>query len=92
MPRKLLVIGQQLSSIVDEGTPTPITHADQAAEKFGYGSMLHQMFEKLRNANDWQEAYAIPLNDEVSGTFASGNVQFSGSSFAAGTISLWIGG
>ncbi len=92
MPRKLLVIGQQLSSVVEEGTPTPITHADQAAEKFGYGSMLHQMFEKLRNANDWQEAYAMPLDDLVAGTPEVINIQFAGSSISAGTVNLWVGG
>ena len=90
---KLLAIGQRLSTgTVLAGVPTRITSAAQAEEAFGRGSMLSAMFNALKAANAYTETWAIALNDDAGGVFATGTLTFSGTVTRAGTLFLYIAG
>ncbi|WP_334128280.1 phage tail sheath subtilisin-like domain-containing protein [Sneathiella sp.] len=93
MPRKILMIGQMLSTAtVAEATPVPVTDPAGAAVAFGYGSMLHQMAIRLRDANNYHQLVCMGLADASAGTAASGDISFTATSVKAGTLNLWIGG
>ncbi len=93
MPSCILVIGQKFSSgTAAENTPIQVLDVAQAEALFGRGSMLHRMFDALKNNNRKTESWAIPLLDSDSGVAATGSVAFSGSVTLAGTLSLYIAG
>lgn len=90
---KLMVIGQRLSTgTVAEGVPTRITSADQAEQAFGRGSMLAEMFTKLKAANRYTESWAIALDENAAGVAASGTLTVTGTATSAGTLNLYIAG
>jgi phage tail sheath gpL-like len=88
-----LVIGQRLSSgsVVAE-VPTKVTSAAQAAEAFGFGSMLHKMAQKYFLNNTSQDTTFVALDDNGSGAAASGSFAFTGTATENGTIYAYIGG
>jgi len=93
MQHRILVIGQRLATgNVAENVLTKITNANQAAAAFGIGSMVHQMCEKLRGANDWQEVNVLALDDKAAGVAATGSILLGGASIKSGTVNLYIGG
>lgn len=93
IPRKLLVIGQKLTAgTVDELVPTAVTSAEQAETFFGRGSMLAQMFAALKVANRYTETIGIAIDELAGGTAATGDITFSGTVTAAGTLNLYIAG
>ena len=90
---KLLVIGQRLSSgAVAEAVPTRITSYNQAEEAFGRGSMLAEMFRKIKKIDQFTETWAIALDDNGAAAAAGGSVAVSGTATATGTITLYIAG
>lgn len=87
-----LIIGPMLSTgkaTADE--LTYVSSAEQAAELFGHGSILHRMVSAYRNQDSTGTLYVMPLEDPSSGVAATKTVTVTGSATAAGTISLYIG-
>ncbi len=58
----------------------------------GTGSILAGMIDAYRAADPTGEMWALPLVDDAGGTAATGAVTFTGTSTAAGTVPLYIGG
>lgn len=92
LPFKCLIVGQRLSTgTVAALTPKRITSAQQAANYFGEGSILHRQAIAWFEDNTLTEVWAVAF-DDPSGAAATGNINFSGPSTAAGTLNLYIGG
>lgn len=93
LSQKLLVLGQRLAAgTVAAGVPVRITSAAQAEESFGRGSMLSAMFNALKAANRFTESWAIALDDDAAGAFATGSATFAGPATESGTLNLYVGG
>lgn len=90
--RALLVGHRRSTGTVAALTPKQITGSDQAATWFGSGSMLHHMAEAWFRQSQLVETWAIAVDENAGGTAAMHNVAFSGTSTAAGSVYLWIGG
>lgn len=92
-PYRALLIGQRRSAgTVAELVPTRITSAAQASAYFGVGSMLHGMAEAWFASQQFTELWAVALDDPDGGTAASGELAFSGTATAAGTLFLLLAG
>ncbi|MBM3928930.1 MAG: phage tail protein, partial [Sphingomonadales bacterium] len=92
-PTRVLLIGQRLAAgTVAAGVATRIVTADQAAQAFGRGSMLHAMAAAFKKADGTTECWAIALDDLGAGVAASGTITATGPATAAGTIQLLIAG
>lgn len=93
MPYKALLIGQRLAAgTVAAGIQTRISSADQAKEYFGRASMLAQQAEAWFANNRFTELWAIGLDDNPAGNFATGTITMSGPATESGTLNLYIGG
>lgn len=93
IPTKILVLGQKLASVnLPVSNPVRITSADQAADLFGRGSMLHMMFVALKANNRFTESWAYVLADDEAAQAATGAVTFSAAATAAGTLEFYVGG
>ncbi len=88
-----LVIGQKL---VTGKSPAEaavrITRANEAAEHFGEGSMLHAMCKVLLDNNSFAETWAVALNDADYGVAATGKITFQTDNVQAGTLYLYLAG
>lgn len=71
---------------------TYITTADDARSRFGAGSQAARMVEAYRRNDPFGELWVLPVADAGSSTAATGTIAVSGTSTAAGTISLYIAG
>lgn len=95
MERRLLLIGQRLSAGT-ESALTPVRlgsqAADQAANAFGQGSMLHGMAAAARKASDYVDIWAIGLDDDEAGQAATGKISITGAPLVNGTLNVYIGG
>lgn len=92
-PTKTLLIGQRLAAgAVAALTPTRIVSADQAAQAFGRGSMLHAMAAAYRAGDDLTELWAIGLSDLAGGTAATAQITVTAAATAAGVIALMVDG
>ena len=92
-PFKILVVGQKLASGSHAALdPVRVTSADEAAEKFGKGSMMHRQFIALKNNNSVTESIAIALDDLGAGAAATGKIAMTAASAKAGTLNLYIAG
>lgn len=90
---RLIVIGQKLSTgTAPVDAPARVLTADDAAELFGRGSMLHEMFVALKAANRFTETWALPVADDLAAVAAAGSVTIGGAATAAGVINLYIAG
>ena len=90
---KILVLGQKLSSgTVAANTPKLVTSAELAKGYFGIGSMLANMFERLKAANNYTETWAIALDDNTSGVAAIKTITVSGNATEARTLNIYIAG
>lgn len=88
-----LILGQKLAAgTVAELVPTLVTSADQAAEYFGEGSMLHGMARAWFENNQVTKAMFCAIDDAGVGADASGTLTVTGPSTAAGTIYLYVAG
>jgi phage tail sheath gpL-like len=93
MPSRILVLGQMLTAgAAAPLTPIDVLAADQAAELFGRGSMLHRAVRALKAANRFTKLTVIALQDDPAGAAAGGSITFTGPATAAGTIALMIAG
>jgi phage tail sheath gpL-like len=92
-PYKIIHIGQKLAAGSQAALePTQITSADQAGEKFGFGSVLHKMLEGQFEVNKSTETWAVALADDNAGVKASGSFAFSGTASESGVVYCYIGG
>lgn len=90
---KILVIGQKLAAgTAPAGVPILVTSAELAKGYFGIGSMLANMFERLKGANNYTETWAIPLNDNGAGVAATKTITITGAATESRTLNLYIGG
>lgn len=90
---KVLVIGQRLATgSVAQGVPTRVTNEAQAESFFGRGSMLAEMLKSMKAVDRFMETWAIALDDNGAGAFATGTVTVGGAPTASGTYNLYIGG
>jgi len=90
---KILVIGQRLAAgTVAAGVPTRILSAAQGEDFFGRGSMLAAMLAGLQGANTYTECWAVALDDNAAGAFASGTITLGGSPTEAGTLNCYVAG
>ncbi len=96
MDRKLLMIGQRLTSgSVAANVPTRVLNADLAAGYFGRGSMLHNMakaLDKVKARYGLIDVYAVALDDLPAGVAAAGTINLTGTVTQAGILTAWIGG
>lgn len=90
--QSLLIGGRTTGGTVAELIISRITSADEAGEKFGVGSQLHNMAERWFQNNKFTPTYMVALDDDVAGVPATGTVTFTGTATAAGTIYLYVGG
>lgn len=87
-----LIIGPKLASgKALAGELTYVSSAEQAAELFGQGSILHRMVAAYRNQDSSGTLFVMPLEDPEAGVAATKTVTVTGTATAAGTISLYIG-
>jgi len=91
-PYTALHIGNRLSTgTVAELTPKLVTSADQAAQFWGSGSMLHLMavawFANNRTVKLWQIA-----QDDGAGAKATSDLTVTGTATADGTVYLYVNG
>lgn len=92
-PARVLLVGQMLAAgTATEAVPERITRADQAPALFGAGSVLAEMVEAFRAANQTTDVYAVGLDDPAGGVAAAGSLVLSGSPSASGTLAVYIGG
>lgn len=90
---KMLVIGQRLSSgIIPAGQAVRITRKEDGVNYFGRGSMLAQQIEAALKVNPYTEFWAIALDDNAAGAFATGTITIGGAPTESGTLYLRIGG
>ncbi len=93
VPNRILVMGQRLAAgTVAQGVPKQILSAAQGEGFFGRGSMLASMLAALKSANNYTECWAVALDDNGAGAFATGTTTFTGSPTANGTLNLYIAG
>lgn len=92
-PTKVLVVGQKLAGAPGAVlTPILITNKDQGKVLFGAGSQLAQMLERFKGVNSFVEVWAIAQVDAGASTAAVGEISFTGTATAAGTLPIYIGG
>lgn len=93
MPHKILVMGQRLATgAVQAGVPTRLLSAAQAQADFGRGSQLAAMVAAVKGANPFTEAWAVALDDLVTGVAAQGTVTLTATSPAAGGMAFYVAG
>lgn len=89
----VLIIGQRLESgTLAAETIAPISSAAEAAALCGRGSIGHLMAAAALAAHPYGDHRVVMLADADDSTAAAGSVVFSGTSSAAGTVALYIGG
>jgi phage tail sheath gpL-like len=91
---RLIMTGQKLASGTKAANvPVLVTSAAEAAQFFGIGSMLANMFTAWFANNKTTQIYGLPLADEGGAVAAtSATLPFTGPATAAGTLYLYIGG
>ena len=93
IPHKVLVPGQYNSGkSPTDNVPQLILNKEDAWDRYGRGSMLSNMIEKIFDAGGIFEVYALPLADDESATVADGSIAFSGTATAVGTVATYING
>lgn len=91
--QKNLLIGlRSAAGSVAANMPRRIVSADQAADHFGRGSMLHAMVVAMLLANASTELWAVALDADAGGTAATWTVTMTGPATASGPIALMIAG
>jgi phage tail sheath gpL-like len=93
MPRRMLVLGQRLSSgILPAGVLTRITRKEDGVNYFGRASMLAQEIAAAIKVNPYTEMWALALDDLGAGVAATFTITLTGAPTEAGTGYLYIGG
>ncbi|EFE2643726.1 phage tail sheath subtilisin-like domain-containing protein [Escherichia coli] len=88
----VLLFGQRSSSVGGViNVPYRITRAEQAAERWGRGSMIARMVAEFIAINPDTELYAI-AQDNGTGKNDAGTITMSGTSVVDGVLSIYIAG
>ncbi len=91
LPRRLLLVGQRLSSgATASGTPFRIFSAADAELAAGVGSMLAEMAHVAKAKNRFVEMWGIGLSDNGSGVPATCTITVTGTVTAAGTMAVYV--
>jgi phage tail sheath gpL-like len=93
IPQRIGLFGQyNAGKSVTDYTPQFLSSADQAAQLYGVGSMLHLMALKAFRGAGSVEIYAVPIPDDAGATPSSGAIVVSNVATSGGTIALFIAG
>ncbi len=95
LPRKILLVGlfdDTTKTGIIEHVPLLITSPEDAADKLGFGFMLHRLAIKANVGSNGVETWAAPQDQPGAGVAATGTVTLSGTASAAGTLYLYIAG
>lgn len=93
LPYRALIIGQKTSAGTwTANTINRCTSVSQALIGGGIGSMIHRQAMAWFASNKSTELYFGVLADDAGGTAATKTLTFSGTSTAAGTLHLYVGG
>lgn len=93
-PYKVLIIGNKKTTgtTVAQLVPTRATSADQVADYFGRGSVIHNMAQAYFANNQSTETWFVGVNDDGGATAASEDVVITGTATEAGTIAFYVAG
>ncbi len=93
VPAKVAVIATYdpaITTVVDE-VPIQILNEADAGDRFGFGYPLHRLIEKVFNGNEQNgQVWAVPQTE--TGTVSDGEIEWTGTTTAAGKVFLRIGG
>jgi phage tail sheath gpL-like len=90
--QRALLIGQKTTTgNATLDMPFIVSSFTDAATKVGVNSMLYDMITTFRDANTFQELWALPVTENGAGTAGTGTVTFTGTATAAGTLNLYVG-
>ena len=91
--RPTLIMGQRITDYgtATDNVPVRISGGAQGPALFGHGSQLARMLEFYYKADPFAEVWACPSADP-GGVKANRDIVFVGTSTAAGTLHLYIGG
>ncbi|TXH32523.1 MAG: phage tail protein [Rhodospirillaceae bacterium] len=92
LPVRVLIIGPRLGGSAAAMTPERITRKGQAEQLFGVGSVIANMANAFRTANDWNDLWCIAVDDSEEGVAATGTLTFTGAPTAPGTLNLYLNG
>lgn len=93
IPQRIGLIGQyNAGKSVEAYTPKYLSSADQAAQLYGVGSMLHLMAIKAFAGAGSVEIYAIPIPGDASSVGSTGTITVSGTATSGGTLALFVAG
>lgn len=87
--KKALLIGQKTDGTAIDGKPTLISSQSQAMTKFGRGAPLTLAVKAFKDQNTSTELWCLPM--AVTGTPATGAVEFKGMATESGTIAFYVG-
>ncbi|MAL49661.1 MAG: phage tail protein [Methylophaga sp.] len=94
LPQRIAVVGQGNSAAVYDTTKTQVTSATQAADLYGFGSPIHLALRQLFPVNgDGVGTIPVtvyPLEDDVSGVAAAGDITPAGSQTEAAAYRIRI--
>lgn len=93
MPRRILLLGQRLSTgNVAAGFLTRVTRKEDGVNFFGRGSMLAQMINAAIKVNPYTEMWALAMDDLGAGVAATFTITVTGAPTESGTAYLYVGG
>lgn len=92
-PQVILILGQYNSGKTPtDNIPVRIYNKEEAWDKYGRGSLLARLSEKVFLGNKGQtEVWTCPLADNGSGVLAEAEIAISGTASATGTLSITVG-
>lgn len=95
LTRKVAVVGTYDPAKVDvvDEVPVQIISEADAGNRFGFGEMLHRLCKAVFEGNNGAgEVWAIPQSEAGGSAASQGDITWVGTTTAAGTIYLRIGG
>lgn len=94
LPTKILVIGSMDSAAGDsaENTLQQILGRDEGIARFGQGTQLAHMLDKVKRANASTEVWAIGLDDDGAAAESTWTITIAGAATEDGTLHLLLGG
>jgi phage tail sheath gpL-like len=94
IPQTIGLFGQYNSGKTPvDNVPVLVLSADDSANLFGFGSMLHLQHLKIEEgAGNAIPVYAFPLADDGAGVAATGTITFTTNATSAGVYSFYVAG
>jgi phage tail sheath gpL-like len=90
---KVLAIGQyNAAKSPTDNVPQLILSKSDAWDRYGRGSQLSAMVEKILDNAGGSPVYALPVADAGGATAATGTIVVSGTATAAGTLAVYVNG